>query len=279
MSWLLLHCCLRYACTTQGRYAVADESSFVPRSSEAFATSWLIGLGAALFSLGLPVRSISCIRRKQVLELATLDKDPLDTIAELGEEDAPSDAANGTTQKAPKHTLEDLQQWTRPDAPHKYMRDFARIRKAVDSYAERWHWWHVPALLIAAAQGCIFGFAIEPLLKAAGIPKFIFACAGVNWTGLYLSVSAIANALLRLAMWQLCDHEIVNSKQTLLRLGWSQSADMCASLSSHGCCEGRARRHQEAEYADNGDPTPASLSTPDLQIPYQLWPAGTANHP
>jgi hypothetical protein len=36
-----------------------DRARFVPRSSEAFATSWLIGLGAALFSLGLPVRSVS----------------------------------------------------------------------------------------------------------------------------------------------------------------------------------------------------------------------------
>jgi hypothetical protein len=92
------------------------------------------------------------------------------------------------------------------------MRDFGRIRKAVDAYGERWHWWHVPALFIAACQGIIFGFAIEPLLKAAGIPKFIFACADVNWTGLYLSVSAIANALFRLALWQLCDHEIVSGR-------------------------------------------------------------------
>lgn len=37
---------------------MADESSFIPRSSEAFATSWLVGLGIALFSLGLPVQSV-----------------------------------------------------------------------------------------------------------------------------------------------------------------------------------------------------------------------------
>jgi hypothetical protein len=137
----------------------------------------------------------------------------LDDISDLGERNS-ADAKGD-----PKATLEDLQQWTRKDPPQRYMREFARIRKAVDDYKERWHWWHVPAVFIAAAQGVIFGFAIEPLLKAGGIPKFIFACAGTNWTGLYLSVSAAANAVFRLAMWQLCDHEVVKSKMNAFTSG------------------------------------------------------------
>lgn len=184
----------------------ANKYRFVPRSSEAFATSWLIGLGAALFSLGLPVRSLSCVRRKQVVELGTLDKDPLDDIADLGERNP--DPSDGDA----KATLEELQQWTKPKPPHRYMREFARIRKQVDEYGERWHWWHVPAALIAACQAVIFALAVEPLLKAGGIPRFIFACADTNWTGLYLAVSAATNALFRLALWQLCDHEVVSSE-------------------------------------------------------------------
>ena len=150
-------------------------------------------------------KQLSCVRRKQVLELSTLDKDPLDTISDLGDRDP--------TAAQEEKKLDQLREWTQEVPPKKYMRDFARIRKAVGQYQERWHWWHVPAIFIAAGQGIVFGFAIEPLLKAGGIPKFIFACAGTNWTGLYLSVSAAANALFRLALWQLCDHEVVNSKQ------------------------------------------------------------------
>lgn len=195
---------------SEGRswYISLTSYSFVPRSSEAFATSWLIGLGAALFSLGLPVRSLSCVKRKQVFELATLDKDPLDDISAMGSrEPDPEDI---------KPTLQELQEWTSEKPPQRYMREFARIRKAVDGYEARYHWWHVPAVFIAASQGVIFGLAIEPLLKAAGIPKFIFACSNTNWTGLYLSVSAITNALFRLALWQLCDHEVVTSTWTAI---------------------------------------------------------------
>jgi hypothetical protein len=141
-----------------------------------------------------------------VLELATLDKDPLDDISNMGSRDA--DDEN------PKPTLQELQEWTSEKPPHRYMRDFAGIREAVRGYEDRWHWWHIPAIFIAASQAVIFGLAVEPLLKAAGIPKFIFACSDTNWTGLYLSISAIANAVFRLAMWQLCDHEVVNSMYT-----------------------------------------------------------------
>ncbi|KAF1997733.1 hypothetical protein P154DRAFT_605196 [Amniculicola lignicola CBS 123094] len=190
---------------------LAFGSLFVPKSSEAFATSWLVGTGAALFSLGLPVKSLSCIRRKQVIELATLDKDPLDEISDLGSrEGVDSSAVAVLTDDEKKRKLEYLQTWTRPNPPENFMREFGRIRKAVDAFGERWHWWHIPAVLIAACQGIIFGIAIEPLLRAAGIPKSIYACSGVNWTGIYLFVSAATNALLRLALWQLCDHEVVN---------------------------------------------------------------------
>lgn len=138
-----------------------------------------------------------------MLELATLDKDPLDDISDMGSRDK--------NRKATELRLQELQEWTNENPPHRYMRDFGRIRKAVGDYVDRYHWWHVPAIFIAASQAVIFGLAIEPLLKAAGIPKFIFACSDTNWTGLYLSISAITNALFRLALWQLCDHEVVSS--------------------------------------------------------------------
>src|SRR5438034_11566196 len=40
-----------------------EHSRYVPRSSESFATSWLIGFGSALYTLGLPVRSVSTSSR------------------------------------------------------------------------------------------------------------------------------------------------------------------------------------------------------------------------
>ncbi|KAF2843410.1 hypothetical protein M501DRAFT_985525 [Patellaria atrata CBS 101060] len=183
---------------------------FVPRSSEAFATSWLIGFGAALYSFGLPVRSRPSVPRKRVTELGTFGIAPLAEIAKLGD-------------KTCRTTLDYLRKWTRYTEPvdglnlaHGQMpahyQVFANIRSKVldpEDIKKRWHWWHIPSVLIAASQGLIFGFVVEPLFSAPGIPRFMFACAHQSWTGLYLAISALANACFRLALWQLADHEVV----------------------------------------------------------------------
>lgn len=155
------------------------------------------------------------------------------------------------------------------------MREFVRIRRAVEGYKERWHWWHVPAALIAGVQGFIFGFCIEPLLRAAGIPKFIFACAGVNWTGLYLSISAAANAIFRLAMWQLCDHEIVNSKSFTLHFLLPNSNISTSLLSLHRRSnppgKPRLRNRTRPLPQNHRQRTPSSLSTSNFRLPHPHW--------
>ncbi|KAF1815351.1 hypothetical protein P152DRAFT_182987 [Eremomyces bilateralis CBS 781.70] len=108
-------------------------------------------------------------------------------------------------------TLESLRSWTRPGNKTAHMRDFVKIReRAMNDWLKRYHWWHIPAIIVAVIQGVIFGIAIEPLFKAGGVPRFLFHCAEQNWTGLYLLVSAAANAVFRLLMWHASDHEVVS---------------------------------------------------------------------
>ena len=99
------------------------------------------------------------------MELGLFGIDPLSRIAALGKGDWTG-------------SLPELQRWTRLGSPEAYMKDFAKIReRAMGDWRQRWHWWHVPAILIAAGQGVIFGVAVEPLFKAPGIPRFLFGCA------------------------------------------------------------------------------------------------------
>jgi hypothetical protein len=89
---------------------------------------------------------------------------PLKIIAEIG--------------STAQYSLEKLQAWTREVPQDIYMRDFSGIRTAaIEDYVKRWHWWHVPDVLIAAIQALIFAFAIEPLFHLPGVPRFLFACA------------------------------------------------------------------------------------------------------
>lgn len=57
----------------------------------------------------------------------------------------------------------------------------------------------------------MFAWAVQPLLAAPGVPRFVFACANRNWTGSYLAISAVINAIFRLLMWHAADHEVAKS--------------------------------------------------------------------
>jgi hypothetical protein len=57
------------------------------------------------------------------------------------------------------------------------MKDFAQIAlRATRDWKKRRHLWHLPAILIAAAQTVLFVYAITPLFAKEGIPKFMFSC-------------------------------------------------------------------------------------------------------
>ncbi|KAH8587405.1 hypothetical protein B0O99DRAFT_641798 [Bisporella sp. PMI_857] len=104
-----------------------------------------------------------------------------------------------------------LYEWTTNPKDKAYMTDFSTIReKALYKWQERLHYWQVPAVIIAALQAVIFAFALEPLFRSYGVPRFIFACANHNWTALYLLSSAIISSGFRFVMWQLSEHELVS---------------------------------------------------------------------
>ncbi|EON68449.1 hypothetical protein W97_07659 [Coniosporium apollinis CBS 100218] len=168
---------------------------YVPRSSEAFATSWLIGLGAAIYSFGLPVRSKNAVPSKRVVQLSSFGITLLNRIGSYGTEEC-------------KASLDELKRWTQSTGSAQYVEQFGTIRAHVELFGKRWHWWHIPAVLIAAAQAAMFAWAVQPLLAAPGVPRFMFACAHRNWTGSYLAISAVVNAIFRLLMWHAADHEV-----------------------------------------------------------------------
>ncbi|KAJ9636232.1 hypothetical protein H2199_007907 [Coniosporium tulheliwenetii] len=168
---------------------------YVPRSSEAFATSWLIGLGAAIYSFGLPVRSKNAVPSKRVVQLSSFGITLLNKIGSYGTEEC-------------KASLDELKRWTQDSGTTQYVEQFGTIRAHVELFGKRWHWWHIPAVLIAATQAAMFAWAVQPLLAAPGVPRFVFACANRNWTGSYLAISAVINAIFRLLMWQAADHEV-----------------------------------------------------------------------
>jgi hypothetical protein len=100
------------------------------------------------------------------VELGTYGIKPLSLIADLGK-------------RTIKHTeLSTLYEWTTNPKDKAYMTDFSTIReKALYKWQERLHYWQVPAVIIAALQAVIFAFALEPLFRSYGVPRFIFACA------------------------------------------------------------------------------------------------------
>ncbi|RDW63316.1 hypothetical protein BP6252_10861 [Coleophoma cylindrospora] len=193
---------------------LAFGSLYVPQSSEVFSTSALVGLGSSVYSLGLPTKSMSAIPGRQKLSLATFGLAALAVIASYAtKKDRKDDDPN--TAEIPAPSLEELREWSTPrkyGAVHSGMEEakhsFSLIHSAVSDWESRWHWWHLPAILVTAAQIVMFVLAIAPLLVDVGAPRFLFAC-NANWTGRYLGISAAANAVFRFVMWEMGYHERV----------------------------------------------------------------------
>ena len=184
---------------------------FVPRSSEAFSTSLLVGVSSAVFSLGLPVKSISAIAERNHIRVRDFTLSVRKTIASFSllDPNAAFKAHRGSRRLSVYRTpptLSELQSWTDPRSEPEAKQHFAQIRAAVEDWRERSHWWHLPAVFVASCQIIMFGLAVAPLLTTLGAPRFIFSCYS-NWTGWYLGVSASVNAVLRLLMWESGYHE------------------------------------------------------------------------
>ncbi len=206
---------------------------FVVRSSGAFGTSFIVGTMSAVFSLGLPVRSISGIREKQRVTVNRFEFLARHTIAVYGK---PAKRSKTTGEHAAAATLakiEDIQQWsTEPptDAANTVLTRqqratdcaFGDIRRRSLKWSKRNHMWHVNSFVVAVVQGVLFMFTIGPLFVGFGTPLLLFDCHNY-WTSLWLLVSAAVSALVRLVMWETGAHERVklfalsNSSITSLR--------------------------------------------------------------
>ncbi|KZF23248.1 hypothetical protein L228DRAFT_281988 [Xylona heveae TC161] len=186
---------------------------YVARSSEAFGTSFLVGAISALFSLGLPVRSISGVSRKQTISLASFDYIAQSAIEALGK--LRKREKDGSHFKAKNRaSLEEFQSYApRWDKKHSNQKEletgksFASIRhQAKDKWRRRAHLWRIPAFLVAGVQIVIFLFAVGPLFMGWGTSMLIFDCKNY-WTSLWLLLSAAISALFRFVMWEKGHHE------------------------------------------------------------------------
>ncbi|CAO2650069.1 Nn.00g013610.m01.CDS01 [Neocucurbitaria sp. VM-36] len=189
---------------------------FVPRSSEAYTTSALVGLTTAFYGFGLPVTSISAVKQKNVHTLSTFGIAALAFISRLGK--ANKDGTAKVTERRQK-----LRDWSRENDDDVYdsaslrggglpevKASFGAIKSLANEWESRWHLWHMPALFVAAAQVVIFVFAVYPLFQYLGVPQSILGCNETfDWTGLYLGVSAGVNTVVRYIRWLLSDHERV----------------------------------------------------------------------
>ena len=192
---------------------------FVARSSEAFGTSFLVGTMSAVFSLGLPVKSISGVREKQRITVSNFEFLARQTISILGKPLKRSHATGDHRTAAVPARISEMQKWSiepPKDTSHLVLSEeqqasdcsFGDIRRRVSKWHRRAHMWHVSAVLVAAMQGILFLFTIGPLFVGFGTPLLIFDCHNY-WTSLWLIVSAGISALFRLAMWETGAHERV----------------------------------------------------------------------
>ena len=186
---------------------------FVPRSSEVFGTSFLVGFMSSVFSLGLPVTSISGVRSKQHFSLALFGFKSQRQISRLGKEDSLA-----STEARQKCDVGRLQQFS-AQVPKDDMADFDEeheltscafwsIKHRCLKWRRRAHAWQIPALLIAVIQFAVFICLICPLFLGLGTPLFLLDCEN-KWTSLWLIICAAISAIFRFTMWEMGSHERV----------------------------------------------------------------------
>jgi len=106
---------------------------FVPRSSEAYTTSALVGLTTAFFTFGLPVKSMSAVKQSNVHSLAIFGIATLTLIAKLG-----TSVSSGSTVAKKEAGLEDLQSWSEEHNGDEVKARFVKIKELVEKWDKRW---------------------------------------------------------------------------------------------------------------------------------------------
>lgn len=203
---------------------------FVPRSSEVFVTSFLVGIMSAMFSLGLPVSSISGIKDDQRFNVASWMFKARRDIMKFGKIERR--ATDGTKNKPSNPvSLQELQKWSKEHFEGDDLTEeqastdltFSDLKKQVLRWEKRAHAGGLPALLVACVQMVLFLMTIGPLYFSQGTPMLLFDCNGY-WTSTWMFVAAGISAIFRLFMWERGAHERVKlyamSPTALERFRW-----------------------------------------------------------
>jgi hypothetical protein len=139
---------------------------------------------SAVFSLGLPVRSISGIREKQRMNVSKFEFLARHAIAKYGKPAKRSATTGDHATASNRAKIEEIQQWTiipptgeaKPSLTDEQRSTdcaFGDIRRRALKWEKRNHMWHVTAMVIAIVQGVLFLFAIGPLFVGFGTPLYI----------------------------------------------------------------------------------------------------------
>lgn len=196
---------------------------YVPRSSEAFGTSWIIGMLSAAFGLGLPVKSISAVPRTRTIDLRDLSTTDRSDIRRYGT------AIQGTRRNLPSWEIaqSELHGWflahhgndlgakivTRPQL-------FRQLKARTHRYTDRDHWWYFPAAVICSLQLFLFaaiGFSTGTVTMSQPLwscdSEFnIIGTPQVGTTVWWLIASGIFAMVLRATQWSLSPHELVYAR-------------------------------------------------------------------
>ena len=187
---------------------------FVPRSSEVFVTSFLVGIMSAMFTLGLPVSSISAIKDEHRFDVASWTFKARRSIAKFG---ALKDRAPDGTKDKPLNPvdLDELLKWSKEHKVGELTEEqastdltFSDLKKKVSQWDKRQNLTGIPAVLVACVQVVLFLFAIGPLYFSQGTPMLLFDCNGY-WTSMWLFIAAGVSAVFRVFMWERGSHERV----------------------------------------------------------------------
>lgn len=113
---------------------------------------------------------MSAVKQSNVHSLSVFGIATLGLIARLGT------AKKDGTAEYPVKDRENLYAWSRHEDGNEVRARFVAIKNLVNKWESRWHLWHAPAILVAAAQILTFVFAVYPLFKYLGVPQSIFGC-------------------------------------------------------------------------------------------------------
>lgn len=197
---------------------------YVPRSSEAFGTSWILGLLSAAFGLGLPVKSISAVPRRRTFDLRDLSATDRSDLRRYGT------AIQGTRRNLPRWEIQrsELHGWffshrgnavgtkivSRPQL-------FQQLKARTHRYTDRDHWWwFLPAAVVCLLQLfllAVAGFStgnvtLSQLLWSCDDEFNLTKSPQVGTTVWWLVVSGSFAMILRAVQWSLSPHELVYAR-------------------------------------------------------------------